>query len=242
MSVTKLCPFDTLGGTGILRNSAVILWIYTMSEIKPLNAVVREGVGKGAARSVRRAGQVPAVIYGAGLAPQPVSLDYNQTKQLIYAGHFLTTIFEIDVNGQKTQVIPRDYQLDPVRDFPLHVDFLRLSKGQKIKVEVPVHVIGQETSPGVKRGGAVQIVEHSIELMVPADKIPDSIEISVSKLDIGSSIHLKDVQLPEGAKAVSQEDLTLISLIAPTGFKEEIPAEAAPAAVPAKAPAKAAKS
>lgn len=197
-----------------------------MSEIKQIKAVARDRSGKGAARAVRRQGQVPAVIYGAGQPAEAIALDFNQTKQLIFAGHFLTTIFEIDVNGKKIRAIPRDYQLDPVRDFPVHVDFLRLAKGQAIKVVVPVHVTGQDKSPGLKRGGALQIVEHSVELLVPSDAIPDFIEVSVDGLEIGSSIHLADIKLPKGAKATSTENLTLVTVVAPTGMVEE----AAPAA------------
>lgn len=198
-----------------------------MSEIKQIKAVARDRAGKGAARAVRRQGQVPAVIYGAGQPAETIALDFNQTKQLIFAGHFLTTIFEIDVDGKKTRAIPRDYQLDPVRDFPVHVDFLRLAAGQAIKVVVPVHVTGQDKCPGVKRGGTLQIVEHSVELLVPSDAIPDFIEASVADLDIGSSVHLADVKLPNGAKATSAENLTLVTVVAPSGMKEE---EAAPAA------------
>src|SRR3712207_280750 len=104
-----------------------------MADMKQLAAVARERVGKGAARAVRRQGQVPAVIYGGGQPPEAIALDFNLAKQLIFAGHFLTTVFEIDVDGRKTRALPRDYQLDPVRDFPLHVDFLRLAEGQTIK-------------------------------------------------------------------------------------------------------------
>jgi large subunit ribosomal protein L25 len=212
-----------------------------MSAVKQIQAVARDRAGKGAARAVRRQGQVPAVIYGGGQAAQAIALDFNQTKQLIFAGHFLTTIFEIDVNGTKTRAIPRDYQLDPVKDFPVHIDFLRLAEGQSIKVTVPVHVVGQEKSPGVKRGGTLQIVEHTVELLVPADAIPDYLEASVAELDIGSSVHLEDIVLPAGAKPTSQENLTLVTCVAPSGMKEE--AAAAPAAeaaaAPAAAPAKA---
>lgn len=198
-----------------------------MSEVKQIKAVARDRAGKGAARAVRRQGQVPAVIYGAGQPAQTIALDFNQTKQLIFAGHFLTTIFEIDVDGKTTRAIPRDYQLDPVRDFPVHIDFLRLSEGQTIKVVVPVHVVGQDKCPGVKRGGTLQIVEHSVELMVPSDAIPDYVEASVDGLDIGSSVHLNDIKLPNGAKATSAENVTLVTVVAPSGMKEE---EAAPAA------------
>ena len=113
------------------------------------------------------------------------------------------------------RAIPRDYQLDPVRDFPVHVDFLRLAEGQAIKVEVPVHVVGQESSPGLKRGGTLQIVEHSLELMAPPDAIPDAVEVSVAALNIGENVHLSDVKLPAGVKAVSRENLTLVTLAAP---------------------------
>jgi large subunit ribosomal protein L25 len=201
-----------------------------MSEVKQIKAVARDRAGKGAARAVRRQGQVPAVIYGGGQTAEAIALDFNQTKQLIYAGHFLTTIFEIDVNGRKTRAIPRDYQLDPVRDFPVHIDFLRLAEGQAIKVVVPVHVVGQDKCPGVKRGGTLQIVEHSVELLVPSDQIPDYVEASVADLDIGSSIHLADITLPNGAKATSTENLTLVTV---SGVKEE--AEAAPAAAEGEA-------
>jgi large subunit ribosomal protein L25 len=211
-----------------------------MSDVKELKAVARDRAGKGAARAVRRQGQVPAVIYGAGEAAQAIALDFNQAKQLIFAGHFLTTVFEIDVDGRKTRAIPRDYQLDPVKDFPLHIDFLRLAEGQAIRVTVPVHIVGQETSPGVKRGGTVQIVEHTVELLVPSDRIPDYVEASVATLDIGTSVHLSDITLPEGAKPAGQENVTLVTVVAPSGMQEETaaaPAAAAPAAAPA-APAK----
>ena len=128
-----------------------------MSDMKQLKAVARDRVGKGAARAVRRQGQTPAVIYGGGQAAEPIALDSKQARQLIFAGHFLTTVFEIDVDGRTTRAIPRDYQLDPVKDFPVHVDFLRLAEGQSIRVEVPVHFVNHEASPGLKRGGTLRV-------------------------------------------------------------------------------------
>ncbi len=206
-----------------------------MSDIKQIKAVARDRAGKGAARAVRRQGQVPAVIYGGGEAPQTIALDFNQTKQLIFAGHFLTTVFEIDVDGTTTRAIPRDYQLDPVRDFPLHIDFLRLAAGQAVKVVVPVHVVGQDKSPGLKRGGTLQIVEHSVELLVPSDAIPDAIDVSVAELDLGSSLHLSDVALPQGARPATQENATLVTIVAPSGMNEDTAAAPAADATPAKA-------
>lgn len=184
-----------------------------MSSIKNIAAQRRAQAGKGAARAVRREGRVPAVIYGGGQEPVSISLDFKETNRLIYAGHFLTTLFNIDVEGESIRAIPRDFQLDKVRDFPLHVDFLRLAGDQLVKVAIPVHVIGQEASPGLKAGGALNIVHHELEMMVPAEHIPDFIEVDVSTAVVGQSIHLSSVKLPEGAKPVSHEkDATLVTI------------------------------
>lgn len=185
-----------------------------MASMKQLAAQRREGIGKGAARAVRREGRVPAVIYGAGQPPLSISLNYKETNTLIYAGHFLTTVFEIDVEGTKIRAIPRDYQLDRVRDFPIHVDFLRLAEGSTVRVEVPVHVVGQEASPGLKAGGSLNLVRHAVELIVPADSIPEAITIDVSKSKIGESIHISSIALPAGAKVVTggEKDLTIITI------------------------------
>ncbi len=189
-----------------------------MSNIKQLAAQRREGAGKGAARAVRREGRVPAVIYGGGQAPVTISLDFRETNRLIYAGHFLTTLFEIDVAGEKIRVIPRDYQLDVVRDFPIHVDFLRLSAGARVRVEVPVHVKGQEVSPGIKGGGSLNLVQHSVAFMVPADNIPTAITIDLSKAKVGDSIHISSVILPEGVQPITKGDFTIATI---TGTKGE---------------------
>jgi large subunit ribosomal protein L25 len=207
-----------------------------MAAIKQMSATVRANGGKGAARAERRQGRVPGVIYGDKKAPVLISLDYKTLHQRIYAGHFLSTVFELEVDGQKHRVIPRDYQLDPVKDFPLHVDFLRLGVGAEISVDIPIHVVGTETSPGVKRGGAVNLVEHSLTLLCKADAIPESVDIDISSLNIGSSVHLEDVKLPAGTRAATKENPTLISIVAPSGFAEAEAADAA--AAEAAAPAK----
>ena len=206
---------------------------------KQIEATVRATNGKGAARAVRLQGRVPAVIYGGGAEPTSISLDFNATKKLIFAGHFLTTVFEVNVDGKKIRVIPRDYQLDPIRDQPLHVDFLRLTAGQKIKVEVPVHLINQVASPGIKRGGAVNLVQHSIEMMVPPDAIPTGVNVDLTGVDIGKSIHVSMITLPENCTAVDKHDFTILTIVATGGMKDEAaaPAAAAPAG---KAAAKAA--
>lgn len=206
-----------------------------MAAIKEMSATVRAKGGKGAARAERRQGRVPGVIYGDKKSPVLISLDFKTLNQTIYAGHFLSTVFELNVDGQKHRVIPRDYQLDPVKDFPVHVDFLRLGEGAVISVDIPIHVLGADVSPGVKRGGTVNLVEHSLTLLCPADNIPNSIDIDVSGLNIGSSIHLADVSLPAGVRSASKENPTLVSIVAPSGMSEPeaAPAEAAAAAAPA---------
>ena len=205
-----------------------------MTAVKQIQASARAQVGKGAARAVRRQGLTPAVIYGAGEAPVAIALDANRTRQMIYAGHFLTTLFEIDVDGKKTRAIPRDYQLDPVKDFPIHVDFLRVAAGQTIKVEVPLHVVGQEQSPGLKNGGALQIVEHSLEIEVAPESIPEFIEVSVAGLEVGDTLHIDALKLPAGVSLTSTKDLTLVTIIPPTVEAEE-PAAAEVEAEAAKA-------
>ncbi len=188
-----------------------------MAAMKELKAYTRAKAGKGAARAERRAHRVPAVIYGDKKAPVLISLDFNQINNTIYAGHFLSTVFTLDVDGEKHRVIPRDYQMDVVKDFPIHVDFLRLGEGAEIHVEIPVHLKGTDVAPGVKRGGTVNLVEHSIELVCKAESIPDSIDIDISALNIGASIHLADLKLPAGTRAATKENLTILSIIAPGG-------------------------
>ncbi|MBX9739794.1 MAG: 50S ribosomal protein L25/general stress protein Ctc [Beijerinckiaceae bacterium] len=212
-----------------------------MAAMKQLAATVRSGAGKGAARSVRREGRIPGVIYGGGVPAESITLDYRELNKLIYAGHFLTTIFEIDIEGRKERVIPRDYQLDVVRDTPLHVDFLRLRPGSRLRVDVPVHFINQETCPGIKKGGALNVVRHSIEMRVPADNIPEAVTADLAELEIADSLHISAIKLPEGCKpTITDRDFT-IATITPPARVEEVAPVAAAAAAPAKgAPAKAA--
>jgi large subunit ribosomal protein L25 len=210
-----------------------------MAAIKQLAAVTRSGTGKGAARSVRREGRVPGVIYGGGLKPEPISVDFKDVNKLIYAGGFLTTIFELDMDGRKERVLPRDYQLDVVTDRPLHVDFLRLAAGSRVRIGVPVHVANREASPGIKKGGTVNIVLHSVEVLAPADNIPEAITVDLTGLDFVDSVHVSALELPEGCKpAPSKADLTVVTIVPPTVMLEEGPAAVAAAPVaPAAAPA-----
>src|SRR5690349_4391936 len=201
--------------------------------VKELKATARPSVGKGAARAERRAGRVPGVIYGNNLPPVTISVDDSDLRQRILAGRFLTTIYDIDLEGKKHRVIPRDFHLDPVRDFPLHVDFMRLGEGATIRISVPLHVVKSEAAPGIKRGGTVNIVTHALELECSVDNIPQYIEADASSLEIGHSLHLTDIKLPAGVKSLTRSDATLVTIVPPSGYAEEQKAAAAAAAAAA---------
>ena len=208
-----------------------------MATVKEVKATARPKSGKGAARAERRAGRVPAVIYGNNQPPLTISVDDKELRQRILAGRFLTTLFDVELDGKKHRVIPRDFQLDPVKDFPLHVDFLRLGEGATIRVSVPLHVVNGETSPGVKRGGTINIVTHTVELECSVDNIPQYLEADAGGLEISYSLHLSDIKLPTGVKALSREDATLVTIVPPSGYAEEQKAAAAAAAAGTAAPA-----
>src|ERR1700733_15166968 len=210
-----------------------------MATVNLIKATARSRAGKGAARAERRAGRVPGIIYGAARPPLPISLDYADLHHRIYAGRFLTTIHDVEIDGVKHRVIPRDFQLDAVRDLPLHVDFMRLGEGATIRVNIPIHVKNADQSPGVKRGGTVSIVTHTIEVRCRADAIPGAIEVDVSSLEINYSKHLSDITLPEGVRVVTGRDITLVTVVPPSGYAEEMKAQAEAAAA-AAAPAAAA--
>ena len=198
-----------------------------MAEYKQLAATARSGTGKGAARGARREGRIPAVIYGGGEAAEPITLDYRNLNKLIYAGHFLTTIFEIEIDGKKQRVIPRDYQLDPVRDTPQHIDFLRLKPGSFLRVDVPVHFLNQDICPGLKKGGSLNIVANAINMRVPADNIPSAIEVDLAAYDFNESIHFSSLKLPAGCTPTSQEKDSTVATIVPPIAAPETPQAAA---------------
>jgi large subunit ribosomal protein L25 len=200
-----------------------------------LKAETREQVGKGSARAVRRDGKVPAVIYGDKQPPLAIALSYKDVYYKIHGGGFLTTIATIDVGGKKVQVLPKDYQLDPIKDTPVHVDFLRIGKDTEVNVEVPVHFINEDKSPGIKRGGALNIVRHEIEFHCPANAIPEFIEVDLTGTDIGDSIHISAVNLPKGVRPVINERDFTIATIAGHGGALDAAEEAAPAAAAAPA-------
>ena len=205
-----------------------------------LKAIARPGVGKGAARAARRSGKVPGVIYGDKKPPLSISLDFTDVSKRLNAGHFLTTLIDVELDGANHQVIPRGFQLDPLKDTLTHVDFQRIAPGSKLRVAIPMKFVNHEESPGIKRGGTLNIVRHTVELSCPPDLIPEEIVVDLTGREIGDSIHISHVSLPEGVTPVVHErDFTIATIVAPSGLRSE-EAEAAPA-VEAEAAAEAPK-
>jgi large subunit ribosomal protein L25 len=195
---------------------------HSMAQTAELKAQARSGVGKGAARAVRRQGLIPAVIYGDKKAPLPVSLSYKEAMKRIYAGGFLSHVITLDVDGEKHLVIPRDYQLDPVSDKAMHVDFLRVGAGTRLNVEVHVSFVNEAQSPGLN------VVRHTVELSCPADAIPEEVRVDLTGLDIGDSVHIDAVTLPEGVRpTITDRNFTIVTIVAPSGMRSEGGAAAA---------------
>lgn len=191
-----------------------------------LTATVREKVGKGAARATRRDNLVPAVIYGGKQPSLAIALPNREITLKIYGGGFFTTLATIAVGDEKIRVIPRDYQLDPLSDKPRHVDFMRVAAGAALTLDVPVQFINEAESPGIKRGGALNVVRHTIAVTCPADEIPENIVCDLTGLDINDSLHISSVTLPEGVKPTITRDFTIATVAAPAGIKEELKAAA----------------
>ena len=202
-----------------------------MSDTIALPAEPRERVGKGAARAVRRAGRVPAVIYGDRKDPLTISLDPRDVDRELHRPGFFATLFDVEVGGKKHRVLPRDVQLDPVSDRTVHVDFLRVAQDTEVTVNVPVNFTNDEESPGLKRGGVLNIVRHEIEFSCRADAIPQQIEIDLTGLDIGDSVHISMIQLPDGViPTITDRDFTIATVAAPSAVKAEAAEEQAAAA------------
>ena len=200
-----------------------------------LSATVRERVGKGAARHVRREGKIPAVIYGNKEPAESIILDYQKFAVEYFKGNLGSTVIEIDVAGNKRLVIPRDFQLDPVTDVPLHADFMRIAADGRVSVEVPIHVINEDKSPGMKRGGVLNMVRHEIEVTCPFDAIPQEFVIDLEGRDIGETIHVSAITLPDGVKPVIDDRDFTLATIQGRGPKEEEIEEAAEAEADAEA-------
>ncbi len=181
--------------------------------IVEIEATARPRAGKGAARAVRRAGKIPAVIYGDKKDPETIALDHPTLARLLNKGGFLSSVFNIKIDGRSNRVLPRDIQFDPVKDLPIHVDFQRVPGDGSIRVSVPVVFLNEETSPGLKRGGVLNIVRHEVEVNSPADAIPAQIEVDLGEADIGDSIHISAVSLPEGVTpTITDRDFTVVTI------------------------------
>lgn len=193
-----------------------------MTEQRTLSAQLRDRVGTGAARAARRAGNVPGVIYGGERDPASIIVSAKELVRQMEAGGFTNTLMELQADGKTQQVLPREVQLDPVTDRPIHVDFLRVDQDTKVAIRVPVTWIGTDESPGLKRGGVVNVVRHTIALLCPAGNIPPSIECNIAGLDIGDGIHFSDITLPEGVVAkIKDRDFTIVTIAAPSALVSE---------------------
>ena len=206
-----------------------------------LDATARDRVGKGAARQARREGKIPAVIYGAKKPPVSIAIDANTLWKQYLKGHFTSTVFEINVGADMHRVIARDLQLDPVRDTPVHADFLRIADDGLVRINVPVKFTNDALSPGLKRGGVLNIVRHDVEVFCPYDRIPASFEINLEGTRIGQSIHISAVAMPEGVTpTITDRDFTIATIAGRIKDEGGDEAEAAAAATAPAADAKAA--
>ena len=210
-----------------------------MSEQLTLSAETRERAGKGASRALRNQGRVPAVVYGDKQEPLSIHLEEKALVKALSSGHFMNSVVMIDAGGSTTRTLPKDVQFHPVNDRPLHVDFLRIAEHATVTVAVPIRFINEEASRGLKRGGVLNAVRHDLELVCDAAEIPDDIVIDLAGTDIGDSIHISHVTLPEGtSSAITDRDFTIATIVAPSGLKSEAseaagePGEAPSAEVP----------
>jgi len=191
-----------------------------MSDTLTLSAQLRDRAGKGASRALRREGRVPAVIYGDKKEPEAIHIAERELNKLLGTGHFMNSIVEVEIDGKSVVTLPKDVAFHPVSDRPLHVDFLRIAKGSTVEVSVPVVFVNEEASPGLKRGGVLNVVRHELELVCDATKIPDEIEVDVTGTDIGDSIHISAVTLPKGSEsAITDRDFTIATIVAPSALK-----------------------
>lgn len=191
-----------------------------MSDALTLPAELRERAGKGASRELRRNGRVPAVIYGGKDEPTPIHIEEKLLMKQLMTGHFMNSIVMVEMDGRQVRTIPKDVAMHPVTDRPVHADFLRLARDATIEVEVPVVFINEEASPGLKRGGVLNIVRHELQLVCDADKIPGEIAIDVTGLEVGDAIHISAVTLPEGTEsAITDRDFTIATIVAPSALK-----------------------
>ena len=192
-----------------------------MSDVLTLEAQTRDRAGKGASRAVRREGRVPAVIYGNKESAVSIHVEEKLLVRMLNTGHFMNSVVEIELDGKKHRTLPRDVQFHPVTDRPIHVDFLRVAANALITVNVPVRFENEAASPGLKRGGVLNVVRHEVEVKVPANAIPDDIVVDVTGFDVGDSIHISSVKLPKNVTPVIDRDFTIATIAAPSGLKSQ---------------------
>lgn len=207
-----------------------------MSDTQVISVARRETVGKGAARAARRGGAIPGVVYGLGETPVAIAIEELELNRLINQGGFFSQLFSLDVGGDKMNVLARDLQVHPVTDRPMHVDFLRVAADAKIAVEVPAVFINEETCQGLRDGGILNVVRYAIEVSCRPDSIPEQIEVDLTGFEIGDSIHISSVKLPDGVEpTITDRDFTVATIAAPAKTLEEEDAEAAEAAADGEA-------
>jgi len=191
-----------------------------MSDTLTLSAEARDRAGKGASRALRREGRVPAVIYGNNEEPQMVHVEAKLLDKLLGTGHFFNSVVMVEVSGKKIRTIPKDVAFHPVTDRPLHADFLRVSEHAKVNINVPVTFENEDASPGLKRGGVLNIVRHELELVCDAAEIPEGITIDLTGYEVGDSIHISAITLPKGVEsAITDRDFTIATIVAPSALK-----------------------
>ena len=211
----------------------------TAKKTAVLEANVREGTGKGVARALRREGKIPGTLYGKGQTPVSIALSLKDVTQEYTKGRFRSRLIDIKLGGQTVQALPKDLQFNPVSDVIEHVDFIKVEKGVALRVNVPVKIVGQDKAMGLKRGGVLNVVRHEIEFFSAPESIPAHIDVDVSKMDIGASLHINAIELPKGVTPVIKRNFT-IATIAGRSKEEEAPAATAAAATPAAGAAPAA--
>ncbi|MGP1397396.1 MAG: 50S ribosomal protein L25/general stress protein Ctc [Inquilinaceae bacterium] len=198
-----------------------------MAETIAITAQLRDRAGKGAARAARRDGMIPGVIYGAKEPPVLINVDGRSLVKLLRDPAFASHLYDVAVDGGKQHVLARDVQLDPVTDRPLHIDFLRVSDRTTIAIDIPVQFINDEASPGIKRGGVLNVVRHTIELVCRADSIPEHLTVDLTGLEVGDSVHISAIALPAGVRpTITDRDFTVATIAAPTVAREEEAEEA----------------
>jgi large subunit ribosomal protein L25 len=204
-----------------------------MSEQLTLPAEARDRAGKGASRALRREGRVPAVVYGEKKEALSIHVEEKLLTKMLHTGHFMNSVVMVDVGGKATRTLPKAVDFHPVSSRPIHVDFLRIGEHSKVTVAVPVRFDNEEASPGLKRGGVLNVVQHELQLVCDAAHIPSEIHLPLDGLEIGDSIHISQVKLPSGVTpANTDEDFTVATIVAPSAMKAEEEETAAEGEVP----------